>query len=261
MAQTALITGASVGIGLELARLMAKDGYRLVLVARDEKRLNEVAVELRKLGAEEVRLLPADLAQASSCERIFRELGDARIEIDVLINNAGFGVQGEFAVADMQRQLDLLQVNITSLVHLTRLLLPGMLERGRGKVMNVASIAGFVPGPLMSCYFASKAFVVSFSLALSEECRGRGVGVTCVCPGPTRTEFFTRAGFDDSGLASSAMMTALSVAQIGYRAMLRGKALSVTGFGNQLVVQATRLAPRSWMARAVAKRNRMRTPK
>jgi uncharacterized protein len=251
---TALVTGASVGIGLELARLLAVDGHRLVLVSRDEAKLNAVAAELLKLGAAEARVIAADLSRPDSCEKIA-----AGNEIDILINNAGFGVHGLFAESELQKHLDLIQVNITALTHLTHLFLPGMIRRGAGRVMNVASVAGFVPGPYLATYFASKAYVVSFSLALAEECRGTGVTVTAVCPGPTRTEFFKRAGMGRAPLSAGAM-SAESVAKIGYRDMLKGKPLSVTGWSNKMLVAATRIAPRMLVARAAAKRNRRRGP-
>jgi short-subunit dehydrogenase len=251
-APSALITGASVGIGLELARLLARGGHRLLLVARDEPKLNAVAAELLTLGAAEARVIPADLSIPNICEKIA-----AGNEIDILINNAGFGVHGSFAQSDLQKQIDLIQVNITALTHLTHLFLPAMLRRRRGMIMNVASVAGFVPGPLMATYYASKAYVVSFSLALAEECRGCGVTITALCPGPTRTEFFKRAGMGRAPLAAAAM-SAQTVARIGYRDMLKGRPLSVTGWSNKLLVAATRLAPRMLLARVAAARNRRR---
>lgn len=256
-AQTALVTGASVGIGLELAKLLAADRYKLVLVARDAARLATVAGELRQLGAPAVQVTAKDLSKPQACEQIAGELAAGGIDVDILINNAGFGVQGQFWKADLQKQRDLLQVNITALTHLTHLLLPGMIARRRGKVMNVASVAGFVPGPFMACYFASKAYVLSFSLALSEETRDTGVTVTAVCPGATKTEFFVRAGIDDSRMAGGGM-TAQAVARIGYQGMLRGKPLVVTGLANKLTAQATRLVPKMLLARIAGGRNKRR---
>jgi uncharacterized protein len=253
MEQTALITGASIGIGLELSKLLAADGYRLALVSRDEPKLNAAAKMLREIGSPDVRVLANDLSHPGASDRIFAESGD----VDILINNAGFGVHGLLAQTDAQKHLDLLQVNITALTHLTRLFLPGMITRGRGRIMNLASVAAFAAGPLMSTYYASKAYVVSFSLAVSEECRGTGVTVTAVCPGATRTEFFTRAGIADSGL-NAQMMSAETVARIGYRAMLRGRPLVVTGWANKLLVESLRLAPRTFVARVAGKRNKLR---
>jgi hypothetical protein len=252
LAAVALVTGASAGIGVELARLLAADGHALVLTARDEARLNRLADELRQSGSPEVRVLPADLARPDACAKIAAELAGA--EVEILINNAGFGILGPFAQADLQKQLDLLQVNITALTQLTGLVLPGMIQRRRGRVMNVASVAAWVPGPLMATYFASKAYVLSLSLALSCECRGTGVTVTAVCPGTTQTEFFARAG--SAALARGHMMSAAAVARIGYEAMLKGKPLVVTGFINKLLAQSTRLAPRMLLARAVDRRHR-----
>jgi short-subunit dehydrogenase len=251
-AQTALITGASVGIGLELARLLAAGGHNLVLVSRDEPKLQKIAVELRATGAPEVRAIPADLSKPGAAEQL------AGLEIDILINNAGFGVHGRVCDADLQKQLDLIQVNVAALTHLTGLFLPGMIQRRRGKIMNVASVAAFVPGPFMAAYYASKAFVLSFSLALSEECRGSGVTVTAVCPGPTQTEFFSRAGINDAPLMRGQMMSAKDVSLIGYRAMQRGKPLVVTGLMNKFLAQSTRLAPRMLAAKVAGNRNRGR---
>jgi len=256
--QTALITGASVGIGRELCKLLAGDGHRLILVARDVARLNEVAAECKQRGAADAIVLPADLSQSGSCKSIVDQLSKEKIDVDILINNAGFGVHGKFWTSDLQQHLNLLQVNITSLTELTGLLLPGMIRRKQGKIMNVASVAGFVPGPLMSTYFASKAYVNSFSLALSDECRGTGVTVTAVCPGATATEFFQRAKIGNAALATGSMMSAEGVARIGYHGMLRGKPLVVTGLSNKIAAAATRLVPLKLLTRIVGSRNRSR---
>jgi uncharacterized protein len=266
--QTALVTGASVGIGLELSRLLARDGHKIVLVSRDEAKLKAVAGELQSLGSPQTWVIARDLSKPTACQEIAGELSAQKIPVDILINNAGFGVQGYFWEADLQRQLDLLQVNITALTHLTHVLLPGMIERGaatRGgppqRIMNLASVAGFLPGPLMACYYASKAYVVSFSLALSEECRGKGVTVTAVCPGATRTEFQIRAKIADSELFSGRLMSGQAVAQIAYRAMLRGKPLVVTGGLNTIAAQMLRFVPRMLAARVAGSRNRLRGKK
>ena len=250
--QTALITGPSAGIGLELSRLVAADGHKIVLVSRDEPRLQKLAVELRAGGSPDVRVIPLDLSKPHAADAV------ADLDVDILINNAGFGVHGRCWEADLQKQLDLIQVNVAALAHLTRLFLPGMIAKGQGRIMNVASVAGFLPGPYMAAYYASKAFVVSFSMAVSEECRGTGVTVTAVCPGPTQTEFFVRAGINDAPLMSGQMMSAASVAQIGYKAMLSGRPLVVTGWTNKLLAQATRFAPRMLAAKVAANRNRGR---
>jgi len=259
MAQTALITGASIGIGMELARLCADDGHVVILVARDVERLNAVAAECKQRGAPEAHVIPTDLAIPNAAVSLMDELVRRKIDVDILINNAGFGVHGCFWQADAQLNLNLLQVNITALTQLTRLLLPAMIERKRGRIMNVASVAGWIPGPLMATYFASKAYVISFSLALSDECRGTGVTATTVCPGATATEFFKRARIGTAPLATGPMMSAESVARIGYRAMLRGRPMVVTGWGNKFVAQATRLIPKMLAARVAGKRNRLRT--
>jgi short-subunit dehydrogenase len=236
MALTALITGASTGIGLELSKLLKKDGYELFEVSRHGP-------------------IPADLSDASSPARVIEALG-GRIP-DVLINNAGFGMAGKFTEIELQTQLDMIQLNVTSLVELTHRLLPGMLARGNGRIMNVASTAAFVPGPLRAIYYATKAFVLSFSEALSEELRGTGVTVTVLCPGPTLTEFQKRARMEESKLfkGGAKIMSAEEVARIGYEAMLEGKVVSIAGLANGLGIQGLRLAPRSIVRRMVYKLN------
>jgi uncharacterized protein len=256
--QTALITGASVGIGHELAKLFAADGFNLVLVARDAERMNAMVEDLKSRGSGRVLVLPKDLSLPESCEQIASQLAANKIDIDILVNNAGFGDHGLFWQTDEKRQLDMLHVNITALTHLTRLFLPGMIQRKRGRIMNVASVAGYVPGPLMAVYFATKAYVISFSIAVNEECRGFGVTVTAVCPGATRTEFHTRANIADTGLFEGHLMSAEAVARIGYRGTMRGKPLVVTGWMNRLTTLAVPLFPRTLVARITAARNRRR---
>jgi len=250
--QTALITGASGGIGLELARLFAAGGYDLVLVARSAGKLEELAGELRKYGGA-VRVLAKDLARPESPEEVFRELEAAGIAVDVLVNNAGFATYGPFVELDLGRELEELQLNVVTLTHLTKKLLPGMLARRRGGVLNVASTAGFQPGPLMAVYYASKAYVISFSEALAEELSGTGVAVSVLCPGPTATGFQRRAGMEASKLFSGVMQVAdaAAVARAGYEGFRAGKRIVIPGLLNKVGVQSIRVSPRALVTRMV----------
>ncbi|HEV2707493.1 MAG TPA: SDR family oxidoreductase [Pyrinomonadaceae bacterium] len=248
---SALVTGASGGIGEELARLLAADGHNLVLVARRRDKLESLAAELSQRHGIRARALAADLARTQAPQEIFAELRDAGEAIDVLINNAGFGSYGLFAETDARTELDLLQVNIVALTHLTKLFLPMMIARRRGRIMNVASTAAFQPGPLMAVYYASKAYVLSFSEALSNETEGTGVTVTALCPGPTETGFVAAAGLGESKLFDRAVMDARTVAEEGYRAMLSGKPVVIPGLRNALMARAARIAPHSLVMKVV----------
>jgi uncharacterized protein len=251
--ETVLVTGASSGIGLELARCFAADGCRLALVARKGNALEALATELRKVHKIQAQVVTADLGQADSPARLLAHLQHAGLKVDVLVNNAGFGAQGKFAELPLGRQLEMLQVNITSLTHLTGLLLPGMIERRRGGVLNVASTASFQPGPGMGVYYATKAYVLSFTEALAEEVAGKGVTITAVCPGPTSTNFGAAANMRTLGAVKKFSMSAEAVARIGHRAFRRGKVVAVTGFRNQLPAFLVRLFPRA-LVRKVTKR-------
>lgn len=251
--ETVLITGASSGIGLELARCFAADGCRLALVARKCDALEALATELRKAYKIQAQVFTADLAHPETPPRLLAHLQSAGLKVDVLVNNAGFGAQGKFAELPLGRQLEMLQVNITSLTHLTRLLLPGMIERRRGGILNVASTAAFQPGPGMAVYYATKAYVLSFSEALAEELAGTGVTVTASCPGPTATNFGTAANMRTLGLVKKVSMTAESVARISHRAFRRGTVVAVTGLRNQLPAFLVRLFPRA-AVRKITKR-------
>ena len=250
--QTALITGASGGIGLELARLFAAGGYDLVLVARSTARLEELAGELRKHGGA-VRVLAKDLAKPESPEEVFRELEAAGIAVDVLVNNAGFATYGPFVEIDLGRELEELQLNVVTLTHLTKKLLPGMLARRRGGVLNLASTAGFQPGPLMAVYYATKAYVISFSEALAEELSGTGVAVSVLCPGPTATGFQRRAGLEGSKLFSGVLQVAdaAAVARAGYEGFRAGKRIVIPGLINKIGVQSIRVSPRALATKMV----------
>ncbi len=246
----ALITGASGGIGLELAKLAAADGHDLVLVARSGAKLAGVAEELTAGHGVEVVPVVADLAKPGGVATVLERLGDRRV--DVLVNNAGVGGQGRFAVErDLADDLAMVQLNVASLVELTGSLLPGMVERGSGGVLNLASTAGFLPGPLQAVYYASKAFVRSFSEALSEECRGTGVRVTALCPGPVDTGFAAAAGLEGTVLMrrSPAKVPAEDVAAAGWAGLQKGRAVVVPGLLVRAAMQGLRVTPRRVAAR------------
>jgi short-subunit dehydrogenase len=240
----ALVTGASAGIGRALARILAREGHDLVLVARRQAELDDLAQSLDASYGSSTRVLPVDLAQPDAAARIVDELGPDPL-VDVLVNNAGFGGHGAFASRDRDADLRMVAVNVTALTDLTKLLLPGMVARGRGRVLNVASTAAFQPGPFMAVYYATKAYVLSLSEALAEEVSGTGVTVTCLCPGVTDTEFHAVAGTDAQPLTQGMLaMSAESVAEAGYKAMTQGKMLVIPGLHNKIGAQSIRLAPR-----------------
>lgn len=259
--QTALITGASGGIGEELARLCARDHYNLVLVARSADKLQTLADQLSREHSIQAQVVAVDLSDPRAVDDILTALHSRSIEIDVLVNNAGFGTYGPFAETNPDNELRMIQVNVTALTHLTRMLLSGMLARRRGKVLNVASTAAFQPGPLMAVYYASKAYVLSFSEAIANEVAGTGVTVTCLCPGPTPTGFQARARMEGAQLLRSGLMLdAATVARIGYEGMGRGKTIVIPGLKNRLLVQVVRLSPRGFVTRMVRRLMDRRTP-
>ena len=257
MNPTVLITGASSGIGEELARLFAAHRHDLVLVARSERKLQSLSGELARAHGIQSRSLAADLADPGAPPRIFEALRQQGLTIDVLVNNAGFGARGPYAEIDYQVEARMIQVNVAALAHLTRLFLPGMLARRNGKVLNVASTAAYVPGPFMAVYYASKAFVLSFSEAIAEETQASGVTVTALIPGPTETNFAATAGNQDSRLfRTGTAMSAAAVARVGYDGLMAGKRVAIAGLSNKLTVLSTRLAPRSVLAKITRKLNR-----
>ena len=250
--ETALITGASSGIGAELARCFARNGTDVVLLARRADALESLAHELEAAHPSTAHVLATDLSDAEAADRIADRLDDAEIAVDVLVNNAGFGARGRFAELGAQRQTDMIAVNVTALTGLSRRLLPGMLDRNRGGILNVASTAAFQPGPYMSVYYATKAYVLSFSEGLAEEVAGTGVTVSCLAPGPTDTAFADRAGMRDTTLFQlGATMDPAVVAQIGYDGFQEGHSVVIPGAVNRLMAFMTRFLPRS-MARKIA---------
>ncbi|MGQ0766148.1 MAG: SDR family NAD(P)-dependent oxidoreductase [Gemmatimonadota bacterium] len=247
----ALITGASDGLGREFARLYAADGYDLILVARREGVLRELAIELEAFGARST-IVGADLASAAECERVLAVASDQRDRITALVNNAGLGTLGWFHEIPVDSQRNLIDVNISALTHLARGVLPWLRAKGRGHIMNLGSVASFQPGPLMAVYYASKAYVLSFSEALSNECHGTGVTVTAVCPGPTSTGFQRAAGISPRARSGGApAMHAAEVAGMAYRATKRGKPVVLIGARNVLGAFLGRHLPRSWSAAAI----------
>ncbi|CAM4375455.1 SDR family NAD(P)-dependent oxidoreductase [Deinococcus marmoris] len=253
---TALITGASSGIGEAIARQLAAHGANLILVARSERRLQALAAELSQQYGVMATVIAADLSQSGAGRKLQQETEARGLQVDLLVNNAGFGGFSEFARQDPQEISEMIAVNVTALTDLTRLFLPAMLERGRGRVLNVASTAGFIPGPLMAVYYATKAYVLSFSEAVNEELRGTGLSVTALCPGPVDTGFQDAATLNESklmtGVTRLAMLDVETVARIGVEAMLRGQGVAVAGLANKVQVSAFRLLPRAAAARIIA---------
>ncbi|MDZ7780645.1 MAG: SDR family oxidoreductase [Gemmatimonadota bacterium] len=252
-----LITGASRGIGLALARVFARHGHDLVLTARSVDELGERARELEVEHGVSARVIAGDLARPDVPETIRQELAEAGIDVDILVNNAGFGSHGPFHEQDLDREIGMIRVNIEALTRMTRLFLPGMVERGRGGVLQVASTAAFQPGPLMAVYYASKAYVLHFSEAIAEEVRRQGVTVTVLCPGPVPTGFQGSADMGEAGIATGAvpMTTADAVAEAGYRGFTAGRRIVIPGTMNKLGAFLVRFTPRGFSARVAGKLN------
>ena len=251
MSKTALITGASGGIGYELALLLARDGFDCILVARSRDKLDELAARLESEFRVKTLVVARDLSKPTAVDEIYEEVSAASMSIDVLVNNAGFPVYGRFVDTDWQAELDMLQVNVVALTALTKLFVRGMVERRNGRILNLASTAAFVPGPLMAVYYASKAYVLSFSQALANELQGTGVTVTALAPGPTRTGFQKRGVMEDSRLVRGQIADAKSVAAAGYRGTMRGKTIVIPGFSNKLIPWVARVSPRGAVTRVV----------
>jgi uncharacterized protein len=250
---TALITGATSGIGLELAKIHASNHGNLVLTARNIRKLEEIKLELESKYSVSVFIIQKDLAHPTAPNEIYHETKNAGIKIDYLINNAGFGDFGHFSESDWSKQENMINLNITSLVHLTKLYLNDMIENKSGKIMNVASTAAFQPGPYMSVYYASKAFVLHFSEAINYELRKKEVTVTAFCPGPTLSGFQSAANMNESNLLKRGVMaTSMEAAEYGYKAMMKGRTVAVHGFKNNLMTKAISLVPRNLVVKAVS---------
>jgi uncharacterized protein len=248
---TALITGASSGLGAEFARRYAADGYDLLLVARRRESLHVLATELSARHGIRAESASVDLSSPDGAQSVGEAVRSLGLDVDVLLNNAGFGLSGRFATTSVERELAMIRLNVAAVVHLTKLFLPPMLTRRRGHIVNVASTAAFQPGPGMSVYYATKAFVLSFSEALAEELRGSGVAVSTVCFGPVPTGFQDVAGQRSGWLHARTMMDAPRAVDRAYRAVRRRRRLVIPGLVNRLLVQAQRVVPRALVTRAV----------
>lgn len=251
-AGAALITGASSGIGLELARICASERRDLVLTSRREDVLRARAKEWTREYGVTCHVIPADLSVAGSAAEVFRETARRNVAIELLINNAGYGLMGPFRKTDLARETGMIQLNVTSLVELTKYFLPDMVARRSGRILNLASTAAFQPGPLMAVYYASKAFVLSFSEALATELAGTGVTVTALCPGPTRSGFQEVAGIEGNRLLRGRMIPeAADVARFGFSAMMKGRRVAIPGALNRFMAQSVRFVPRKTIAAIV----------
>lgn len=254
MNKTVLITGASSGIGLELAHIHASKGDNLILIARSKKKLDEFKLQMEKQYGVTVYNIGKDLTEVSAPIEIYDELKAKKIHVDYLVNNAGVGDFGHFASSDWDKQMKMINLNIMALTHLTRLLLPDMIKKRYGKILNVASTAAFQPGPTMAVYFATKAYVLSFSEALANEVKRRGVTVTALCPGATNTGFKSASALENSSLFKSKhIATSKNVAEFGYRAMMRGQTVAIHGVFNYLLTLLMRFVPRN-LVTSIARR-------
>ncbi|HUP39020.1 MAG TPA: SDR family oxidoreductase [Vicinamibacterales bacterium] len=244
----ALITGGSVGIGAALADVFAAHGHDLILVSRNLERLEARGRAIQTQFGVDVVCLPEDLTDPQGARRLHEAVGALGLDVDFLVNNAGVGLYGKFATTDLDAELKMIQLNVSSVVDLTKRFLPSMIARRSGRVLNVASIAAFLPGPWMSVYFATKAFLLSWSQAIDYELRASGITVTTLCPGPTESEFKVRAGSERSRLFEAYVMDSPRVARAGYEGMMQGKPVAIPGLRNQLIPLAVRLTPRRFIA-------------
>lgn len=258
MLRWAVITGASAGLGVEFAKLCARDGFSVILVARRKDRLDELAADLMASNREiKVEVVAQDLSEAGAAHKLHEKVMAITHEVDVLINNAGFGAAGSFPKPELQKQIEMIDLNVRTLVELTGLFLPRMLTRKMGRILNVGSLAGFQPGPYMSVYYATKAFVNSFSEALHEELRDTGVTCTVLAPGPVRTEFGKVAGVESFRLFKRQQaLSAEEVAECGYKAMRAGLDMAIPGVQYKMMPQLLRLAPRALVRKTAGWFNR-----
>lgn len=249
--QTALVTGASAGIGVDLAECFATDGYDLILAARSEGALKEVAARLAKDHGVKATAIATDLGAEGAGAKLAADIGARGLKVDVLVNNAGYGHAGAFTSSDLQTQIGMVDLNVRALTELTYVFWGDMLKSNRGGVLNVASTAAFQPGPLMAVYYASKAYVLSFSEALWEEARGTGVKVSCLCPGPTVSKFRERAGTGKTRLARGAAMPTMTVAKQGYHGFQKNSRVVITGAKNAFQANLVKFLPRETLLKIV----------
>ncbi|MBQ0734113.1 SDR family NAD(P)-dependent oxidoreductase [Aquimarina celericrescens] len=246
MKKTALITGASNGIGLELAKVHARKGDNLVLVARNKTKLEELQRELEEQYSIDVLAVEKDLSIKNAAQEVYDETNQKGIQIDFLVNNAGFGDYGMFYTNDWEKEQKMIELNITTLTQFTKLYLRDMMKRNSGKIMNVASTAAFQPGPMMAVYFATKAYVLHFSEAIANELKDKNITVTALCPGATESGFQAVASMEDSKLVKGKKLpSSRTVAQYGHRAMMKGKTVAIHGLINAILANSVRLMPRN----------------
>lgn len=254
MKKTALITGASSGIGLELARVHASKGGSLVLIARSKEKLENLKNELEQQYSSTVLVIPKDLSNPEAPQQVYDQLQKENIKIDYLFNNAGFGDYGFFHETNWEKEAQMIDLNVRTLTHFTKLFVKDMVSRKTGKIMNVASTASFQPGPLMSVYYATKHYVLAFSEGIANELKGTGVTVTALCPGPTASGFQDAAAMNDSKLVKGAKLpSAREVAEYGYRSLEKGKVVAIHGFLNKLMAESSRFMPRNIVRSVVRK--------
>jgi len=252
MGKTALVTGASHGIGYEFAKILAENKYDLILVARTKSKLDEVKDHLNRIYGIQVYVIACDLSLLEACGYVYEQIKKINLDVDVLVNNAGIGDWGLFVDSSVDKQEQMVRLNIIALTSLTRLFLPGMVKRRYGNILNVSSTAAFQAGPLMAVYFATKAYVLSFSSAIAQELKGSGVSVTCLCPGPTATGFQTSTFSREIRLTYGQRLPGpREVAEYGYKAMLKGQTVAIHGFFNRLMALSVRFSPQWIILRLV----------
>ncbi|EMT44998.1 SDR family NAD(P)-dependent oxidoreductase [Anoxybacillus flavithermus] len=253
MKKNVLITGASSGIGYEFATRFAKEGYNIIAVARNKQKLDELKHQLEKAYGIAVWIYNKDLSNQNEVRDLYETLKNEQLDVHILVNNAGFGLYGEFVGTELQKELNMIDLNIKTLTHLTKLVVVDMVKRNEGKILNVASTAAFQPGPLMAVYYATKAYVLSFSEALSNELRHTNVTVSALCPGPTATEFADRANLKQSKLFKSGVMDVKQVVEAGYEGVMNDKTVIIPGMANKLLAFSVRFMPRKFVTNIVRK--------
>lgn len=250
-----LITGASSGIGYELAKLFKRDGYNLILVARDKEKL-QMAVDKLNNEKNKIIMLDVDLSREDEVDKLIKYINKNEIDINILVNNAGIGLFGEFAEIDWKTEEKLIDINIKALTKLTKYFLPKMIEKKSGGILNVASTAAFASGPRMATYYASKAYVLNLTEAIHEEVKEYGINISCLCPGPVRTSFQSKAGIKKSEKAKKYLMNADIVAKVGYDKFKKGEVIIIPGFKNKVLVNANKLLPRAISRKIILKTNK-----